>query len=293
MVSQMTLEEVTGQMVNGSQAIARLKLPRYNYWSEALHGVNVDGPVTSFPQPIALGCSWSPELVHRVYTAVSDEARAYHNKTGNGLTFFSPVTVNMGLRDPRWGRVNENFSEDPFMVQILGVEATRGMQGDDARYLKTISCAKHFACNDTDDDRDYADAAPDLRSFWEYYTRGFEACVRQGKVFSVMAAYNSLWGVPCPASHLLLTEILRDRWGFRGYVVSDCDAVADIYETHHYVQTAPEAAALAVKAGSDLNCGNTFSRYLMQAHQNQLVSEGAIRTALTRVLTGRFLLGEF
>lgn len=293
LVDRMTLEEVAGQLVNRSKALPALQLPRYNYWSEGLHGVNVDGPITSFPQPIALGCSWNEDLVHRVYTAVSDEARAYHNKTGNGLAFFSPATVNMGLRDPRWGRVNENFAEDPFLVQTLAVRATRGMQGDHPKYLKTVSCAKHYICNDTDEDRDYADAAPDQRSFWEYYTRGFEACVKQGRVFSVMSAYSSLWGIPCSANRMLLTEILRERWGFKGYVVSDCDAIADIYETHHYVETAPEAAAVAIKAGSDLNCGNTFSGYLVQACRNNLVSEELVRTALVRVLTARFLLGEF
>jgi beta-glucosidase len=293
LVNQMTLEEVTQQTVHHAPALPRLGLARYNYWSEALHGVNVDGPITSFPQPIALGCSWNPDLVHQVYTAVSDEARAYHNKTGYGLTYFSPATVNMGLRDPRWGRCEENFSEDPLLVQTLAVQTTRAMQGDHPKYLKTVSCAKHFVCNETDTDRDYADAAPDRRSFWEYYTRGFEACVIEGQVFTVMASYNSLWGVPCVADPLLLTEILRKRWGFKGYVVSDCDAVADIYRTHHYVQTGPEAAAFAIKAGSDLNCGDTYSQHLMKACQDKLVSEEAVRAALTRVLTGRFLLGEF
>jgi beta-glucosidase len=167
------------------------------------------------------------------------------------------------------------------------------MQGDHPKYLKTVACAKHYICNETDTDRDYADAAPDRRSFWEYYTRGFESCVTEGRVFSVMASYNSLWGIPCVADPMLLTEVLRKRWGFKGYVVSDCDAVADIYQTHHYVQTGPEAAALAIKAGSDLNCGNTYSRHLQKACQDNLVSEEAVRTALTRVLTGRFLLGEF
>jgi beta-glucosidase len=293
LVSSMTLEEVFQQMGNLSPALPRLGLSRYDYWSEALHGVNAKGPITSFPQPISLGCSWNPSLVHQVYTAISDEARAFHNKTGHGLTFFSPATVNMGLRDPRWGRANENFSEDPFLVQIMGVTAIQGMQGDDPRYLKTVACAKHYICNDTDDDRDYADATPDRRSFWEYYTRGFEASITKAKVFSVMAAYSSLWGVPCPANHMLLTDILRERWGFDGYVVSDCDAIADIYQTHHYVETAPEAVALAIKAGSDLNCGSTFSEYLMSACEQKHISEQAIRTALTRVLTARFLLGEF
>jgi beta-glucosidase len=293
LVEKMTLEEVVSQVVNGAPAIPRLGLIRYNYWTEALHGVNVEGPITSFPQPIALGCSWNPQLVYQVYDAVSDEARAYHNKTGRGLTFFSPATVNMGLRDPRWGRVNENFSEDPWLVQRLAVETIRAMQGGDPKYLKTVACAKHYICNDTDTDRHYADAAPDRRSFWEYYTRGFEAAVREGHVFSVMSAYNSLWGVPCPANRMILTEILRDRWEFKGYVVSDCDAIGDIYRTHHFVETGEEAAALAIKAGSDLNCGRTLSNFLSKSVEKQLVSEEAIRTALTRVLTGRFLLGEF
>ena len=292
-VNQMTLEEVVGQLVNSAPALPRLGLQRYQYWTEALHGMAVDGPITSFPQPIALGCSWNPELVDRVYSAVSDEARACHNRKGYGLTFFSPATVNMGLRDPRWGRVWENFSEDPLLVQIFGVHVTCAMQGDHPQYLKTISCAKHFICNETDTDRDYADAAPDRRSFWEYYVRGFEACVRDGQVFSVMSAYNSLWGIPCSASPFLLTDILRKRWGFKGYVVSDCDAIRDIYQTHHYVETPHEAAALAIKAGSDLNCGRTYSESLMKAVQEKLAPEEAIRNALARVLTGRVLLGEF
>ena len=293
LVKKMTLEEVVGQTVNNVPALPRLGLSQYNYWTEGLHGVAVDGTITSFPQPIALGCSWNPELVHKVYDAVSDEARAYHNKTGHSLAFFSPATVNMGLRDPRWGRVNENFSEDPWAVQVFGVQAIRGMQGDNSKYLKTIACAKHYICNDTDTDRVYADASPDRRSFWEYYTRGFEAAVKDGQVFSVMSAYNSLWGLPCSASPLLLTEILRKRWNFKGYVVSDCDAIGNIYTTHHYVETGEEAAAVAIKAGSDLNCGRTFSKFLLTAVQKQLVSEEAIRAAFTCVLTGRFLLGEF
>jgi len=293
LVNRMTLDEVAHQLVHDTPALPKIGLAKYGYWSEALHGVKVDGPITSFPQPIALGCSWNPDLVHRVYTAVSDEARAYHNKTGYGLTYFSPVTVNMGLRDPRWGRCEENFSEDPLLVQTLAVQTTRAMQGNDPKYLKTVSCAKHYICNETDTDRDYADAAPDRRSFWEYYTRGFESCVMEARVFTVMASYNSLWGVPCVADPMLLTDILRKRWGFKGYVVSDCDAVADIYKTHHYVQTGPEAAALAIKAGSDLNCGDTYSQHLVKACEDKLVSEEAVRTALTRVLTGRFLLGEF
>lgn len=293
LVRRMTVEEATQQMVNNAPALPKLGLDRYNYWTEGLHGVAVDGPITSFPQPIALGCSWNPAIVDRVYTAISDEARAYHNHTGRGLAFFSPSTVNMGLRDPRWGRANENFSEDPLLVSTMGVHVTRAMQGNHPKYLKTLSCAKHYICNDTDTDRNYADAAPDRRSFYEYYVRGFEACVREGHVFTVMSAYNSLWGIPCSASPFLLTELLRKRWGFKGYVVSDCDAIADIYRTHHFVETPYEAAAVAIKAGSDLNCGRTYSQSLMKAVNDKLVSEDEIRNALVRVLTGRVLLGEF
>lgn len=293
LVDRMTLEEVVGQVGNNAPALPHLGLKRYNYWTEGLHGVKVNGPITSFPQPIALGCAWNPQLLYRVYTAVSDEARAYYNKTGHSLAFFSPATVNMGLRDPRWGRVEENFSEDPWLVQTLAIETIRGMQGDNPKYLKTLACAKHYICNDTDTDRVYADATPDRRSFWEYYTRGFEAAVTQAQVFTVMAAYNSLWGIPCPANPMLLTSILRERWGFKGYVVSDCDAIANIYTTHHYVEGGAQAAALAIKAGSDLNCGRTLTDFLMSSVQNQLVSEADIRAALVRVLTGRFLLGEF
>ncbi len=293
LVDRMTVEEVVGQAGNVTPALPHLGLKRYNYWTEGLHGVVVNGPITSFPQPIALGCTWNPELIHQVYTAVSDEARAYHNKTGHPLAFFSPSTVNMGLRDPRWGRVEENFSEDPWLVQTLAVETIRGMQGDNPKYLKTVACAKHFICNDTDSDRMYANATPDHRSFWEYYTRGFEAAVTRGHVFSVMAAYNELWGIPCPANHMLLTGILRDRWGFKGYVVSDCDAIANIYTTHHYVETGAEASAAAIKAGSDLNCGRTLQNFLMASIRSNLVSEAEVRAALVRVITGRFLLGEF
>lgn len=293
LVKQMSLEEVVGQLGHNVPAIPRLNLAKYNYWSEALHGEAVDGPITSFPQPIALGCSWNPSLVRRVYAALSDEARAHHNKTGHALTFFSPATVNMGLRDPRWGRANENFSEDPLLVRQLAVETVLAMQGNHPDYLKTVACAKHYICNDTDTDRDYVSATPDKRSFWEYYTRGFEACVTEGGVFSVMSAYNALWGTPCSASHFLLTEILRTRWGFKGYVVTDCDAVADIYRTHHFVESGPEAAALAIKAGADLNCGDTYPRHLLEACSSKLVEEGTVRQALVRVLIGRVLLGEF
>ena len=292
-VAKMTLAEKISQLGNSAPAIKRIGLPGYQYWTECLHGVLTGGPVTSFPQPLAMGNSWNPELIHRVYSAVSDEARAMNRSRGLHLTMYSPATVNMGTRDPRWGRIEENFSEDPLLVGELAGHAIRGMQGTDKRYLKTIACAKHYICNDTDSDREETSATVDPRSFWEYYTRGFHALVTKYHSFTVMSSYNEVNGVPTTGSRYLLTDILRKRWGFRGYVTSDCDAVGDIYRTHHFVKTWHEAAALALNAGCDLNCGDTLQKHTMKAYQDGLVKQEVIDESLTNVLTGRFLLGEF
>ncbi len=292
-VAKMTLEEKISQFGNTAPAIPRLNLPAFNYYaSEALHGLIHEGPVTSFPLPLALGCSWNPSLLQRIFTAVSDEIWAWHKKAGQGLAMFSPPTVNMGTRDPRWGRIGENYSEDPLLVAKLAVATIRGIQGDNPRYLKSVACAKHFIANDTEDDRVETSASVDPRSFWEYYSRGFEACVREGRVFTVMSSYNAMNGIPTTANPFLLTELLRNRWGFRGYVVSDCDAVGDITRTHHFVPTYAEAAALAVNAGCDINCGGTLPHYLGEAVDKMLISEETIDQSLIRSLTGRILLGD-
>ncbi len=292
-VAKMTLAEKISQFGNQVPAIPRLNLPAFNYYaSEALHGLIHSGPVTSFPLPLAMGCAWNPNLMRRVYTAVSDEIWAWHKKNGQGLAMFSPPTVNMGTRDPRWGRIGENFSEDPLLVSKLAVETIRGIQGDNPRFLKSVACAKHFVANDTEDDREETSASVDPRSFWEYYSRGFEACVREGRVFTVMSSYNAMNGIPTTANPFLLTELLRNRWGFRGFVVSDCDAVGDITRTHHFVPTFAEASALAVNAGCDINCGNTLPNFLGEAVDKMLISEETIDHSLTRSLTGRILLGD-
>ncbi len=292
-VAKMTLEEKVSQFGNTAPAIPRLNLPAFEYYSsEALHGLIHKGPITSFPLPLAMGCSWNPELIQRVFTAVSDEVWAWHKKEGQGLAIFSPPTVNMGTRDPRWGRIGENYSEDPLLVSKLAVATIHGIQGDNPHYLKATGCAKHFIANDTEDDREETSAEVDPRSFWEYYSRGFEACVREGRVFTVMSSYNEMNGIPTTANPFLLTELLRNRWGFRGYVVSDCDAVGDITRTHHFVPTYAEAAALAVNAGCDINCGNTLPHFLGEAADKMLISEETIDQSLTRSLTGRILLGD-
>lgn len=292
-VARMTLAEKISQFGNTVPAIPRLNLPAFNYYaSEALHGLIHKGPITSFPLPLALGCSWNPALIQRVFTAVSDEIWAWHKKNGQGLAMFSPPTVNMGTRDPRWGRIGENYSEDPLLVSKLAVATIHGIQGDDPRYLKSVACAKHFIANDTEDDRVFTSAEVDPRSFWEYYSRGFEACVREGRTFTVMSSYNAMNGIPTTANRFLLTELLRERWGFRGYVVSDCDAVGDITRTHDFVPTYAEAAALAVNAGCDINCGGTLPHYLGEAVDKMLISEATIDQSLIRSLTGRILLGD-
>src|SRR5580658_549704 len=209
------------------------------------------------------------------------------------LALFSPPTINMGARDPRWGRVGENFSEDPYLVEQMAICAVSAMQGNDPRFLKTIVCAKHYIANETDTDRHTASASVDPRSFWEYYARVFETVVKQGGVFTVMSSYNSLNGVPTSCSRFLLTDILRNLWGFQGYVVSDCDAIEDISKTHKFVPTLEEAAALAVNAGCDINCGTTYQDHLAKAVDQMLISESAIDQSAIRSFTGRVLLGNF
>ncbi len=293
LVAKMTRAEKVSQVGNGVPAIPRLKLPAYNYYSgEALHGLCRGGPVTGFPLPLAMANMWNPALQLQVYTAVSDEARAYHNKFGDDLAFYSPPTVNTA-KDPRWGRIEETLGEDVLLMCVLAVQAVRGMQGDDPNYLKTVCCAKHYIANETDDDRTSVSESVDPRSFWEYYTRPFHACVTQGHVFSVMGAYSAINGIPCCADENLVTGILRKRWGFRGYVTSDCDAIYNIYDPHHYATSLAQAAAMGMSAGCDLNCGGTYQAHLSKALDQGLVPEEYLDQAVTRLLTARFLFGDF
>lgn len=293
MVAQMTLDEKISQLGAGAAAIDRLKIPHYNYYTgEALHGLTQESPATSFPMPLALAAAWNPELALKAYTAVSDEARAYDNRWHRGLSYYSPITLNIH-RDPRWGRCGEAPGEDPCLVSTFAVQTIRGMQGDDRDYLKTTGSSKHYICNNTDSDRTAISADPDQRSFWEYYTRAYRATILEGDSFCVMSAYSSFDGIPCSASHFLLTDLLRGQWGFRGYVTSDCDAIDNIYNPHHYAATLPIAAAMAVEAGCDLNCGGTLQHYLRDAVKQELIGEAEISRAVTRLFTVRCLLGLF
>ncbi len=303
LVGQMTLEEKIIQLGAGPRfgaantAVQRLNLPGYDYYSgEALHGLRIHRttpvPASSFPVPLALAAAWNPGLARRVYTAISDEARAYDNQHKVGLSYYSPTTLNLH-RDPRWGRCEEAPGEDPCLAATIAVEIVRGMQGDSPNYLKTTACSKHFICNNTDDDRTEVSAPVDERSFWEYYTRAYRATILEGDVFTVMGSYNALNGVPTCANRFVLTDLLRRRWGFRGYVTSDCDAVHNIYDPHHYAASEPIAAAMAVLAGCNLDCGGTLQRNLKVAVDMELISEDDIGAAAAGVLTVRYLLGLF
>lgn len=291
LISRMTLTEKISQLGNQSSAITRLGIPAYNYWSEALHGVARSGLATSFPQAIALSSTWDPELIYEIATAISDEARVKSNTEGKGLTYWCP-TINMA-RDPRWGRSEENYGEDTYLTSQLAVNFIRGMQGNDPKYLKTVATAKHFASNNIEVNRYGISSNMDERSLREYYLPAFKASVTEGKVFSVMSAYNAVNGVPCSANRTLLINILRNEWGFKGFVVSDCDAVSNVWDSHHYVATGWEATAVSLKNGTDLNCGTTFPANAKSGIANGVMSENDINIALKRVFEARFLLGEF
>lgn len=306
LILRMTLEEKISQMVHLSPAIERLGIPAYNWWNECLHGVGRAGIATVFPQAIGMAATWDVDLLHRVAVAISDEVRAKHHaalgEDGSsaqyyGLTFWTP-NINI-FRDPRWGRGQETYGEDPYLTSRMGVAFIKGLQGNDPKYLKLAATAKHYAVHSgPEHERHHFDARVDERDLRETYLPAFEACVREAKVAAVMGAYNRTNGEPCCASPTLLQKILREEWGFGGpdgvdgHVVSDCWAIHDIHAHHRVVKTAPEASALAVKNGCDLNCGYTYGALLI-AEQQGLIDEAAIDAALTRLFTLRFKLGMF
>jgi beta-glucosidase len=299
LVSRMTAEEKIAQLMNAAAAIPRLGIPQYEWWNEALHGVARAGAATVFPQAIGMAASFDTALMHEVATAISDEARAKHHdfvRRGErnryqGLTFWSP-NINI-FRDPRWGRGQETYGEDPYLTSRMGVAFVKGLQGDDPRYLKAAANAKHYAVHSGPEaDRHHFDARPSERDLHETYLPAFRALVREAKVESVMGAYNRVNGESASASRRLLIDILRDQWGFDGHVVSDCGAIDDIYRFHKIVPTPHEAAALAVRNGCDLECGSVY-RTLGQALAQGLVTESDLDVAVRRLVRTRMRLGMF
>jgi len=299
LIRRMSLRERTGQILNSAPAIPRLGVPAYNYWNECLHGVARAGLATVFPQAIGLAAMWDPARLHAIADAIATEARAkYHDALRNhryaqyyGLTFWTP-NINL-FRDPRWGRGQETYGEDPFLTGRLAVAFITGLQGDDPHHAKALACAKHYAVHSGPEPlRHTFDAVPSEQDLYDSYLPHFEAAVREGHVGAVMSAYNRIDGRPASANPFLLTELLRDRWGFDGHVVSDCDAIRDIWATHKFAATPEAAAALAVKAGCDLNCGDQYYT-LTRAVKQGLLSVDDIDRALRHVLRARFRLGMF
>jgi beta-glucosidase len=299
LVRQMTAVEKVSQLIHDAPAIPRLGVPAYNWWNECLHGVARAGKATVFPQAIGMAASFDAALLHRVAAAISDEARAKHHQAvrqGNrrqyfGLNFWSP-NINL-FRDPRWGRGQETYGEDPYLTARMGVAFVRGLQGDDPRRLKVIATPKHFAVHSGPErDKHHFNAIVSRRDLMESYLPAFRACVVEGKAASVMAAYNRLDGEPCCASPMLLQRLLRGTWGFDGCVVADCWAIRDFHEHHKVTADMAESVALAVRNGCDLNCG-CGNEDLLAALKRGIVREEEIDAAVRRLFVARVRLGMF
>ncbi len=300
LVRRMSLDEKANQLVNKATEIPRLGVPAYDYWNECLHGVARAGHATVFPQAIGMAAMWDADMMHAIADTIATEGRAKNNgaraKNPNtaryyGLTFWTP-NINI-FRDPRWGRGQETYGEDPYLAGELAVAFIKGIQGDDPDYYKALACAKHFAVHSGPEKlRHVFDAVPSERDLYETYLPQFERAVKDGRVGNIMSAYNAVYGVPAPASKFLLQDLLRDQWGFDGHVVSDCGGIRDVYKYHNYVKTPAEATAVSILAGNDLNCGGVYAN-VPEAVTQGLLTEADVDRALSRVLTARFKLGLF
>ena len=308
LISRMTLQEKASQLVNQARAIPRLQVPAYDWWSEALHGVANAGIATVFPEPIGLAATFDSPLIHDMAIVIGTEARAKHNQAVRagrrdimeGLDFWSP-NVNI-FRDPRWGRGQETYGEDPFLTGRMGVAFVTGLQGDDPNYFRVISTPKHFAVHSgPEPSRHKIDVHVSKHDMEDTYLPAFRAAVVEGKAGSVMCAYNRINGEPACANNFLLRDQLRGAWKFKGYVVSDCDAVADIFNGHHYTKSMAEAGAVSLKMGMDNECADFFTKandnsdYVkyLDAVKQGLLTEADIDVALKRLFTARFRLGLF
>ncbi len=296
-IAQMTLEEKISQMMNETPGIPRLGIEPYDWWNEGLHGVGRDGRATVFPQPISLAATFHPALVREIGDAIATEGRAKyevarrnHNYARyTGLTFWSP-NINI-FRDPRWGRGMETWGEDPFLTGSMGTAFVKGMQGDDPVYLKVAACGKHYAVHSGPEaTRHTADVAPSRHDLWETYLPAFRMLVQEGKVETIMGAYNRVFGESASGSKFLLTDVLRKTWGFKGHIVSDCGAVTDIYSGHKIAQTEAEASSIAVKAGLNVECGQSF-KALKEAIDQKLLKEKDLDNALLPLMMTRLKLG--
>lgn len=299
LIGRMTVEEKIGQLMYNAPAIDRLGVPQYNWWNECLHGIARNGRATVFPQAIGMAATWDVDLMQRIGDAISTEGRAKYNvciannlrNRYQGLTYWTP-NVNI-FRDPRWGRGQETYGEDPYLTSRIGVSFVKGLQGDHPRYLKSAAMGKHYAVhNGPEATRHEFDAVVSMKDLWETYLPAFEALVTEADVEGMMGAYNRTNGEVCNAHPYLMQEVLRDKWGFDGYFVSDCWAIVDFHNGHNVVETPAEAAAMALNAGCNLNCGNTYPN-LNKSLEQGLTTEAKLDENLRELLPTRFRLGLF
>lgn len=300
LVSQMTLDEKISQLGDAAPAISRLGVLEYHWWNECLHGVARSGTATVFPQAIGMAASFDTKTMREVSDVISDEARAKHHEAQRkkdyniytGLTFWSP-NINI-FRDPRWGRGHETYGEDPYLTGQMGTQFVKGLQGNDPKYLKVVATAKHFAVhNGPEPNRHSFNVLPSKRDLWETYLPAFKDLIVDANVYSVMGAYNRVDGESASASWMLLEDILRKQWGFEGYVVSDCGAIQDIYNSHKIVNNPEEAAALGIRRGCDLNCGSVYQSALKKAVELGFIDLGEIDLSVYRLMLARMKLGMF
>ncbi len=297
LISEMTVEEKVSQLTNSAAAVARLGIPQYNWWNEALHGVARAGTATVFPQATGLAAAFDTELIGKIGAVIAEEGRAKYNDAIRrddhaqyyGLTYWSP-NVNI-YRDPRWGRGQETYGEDPYLTARLGVAFIKNVQQRGGKHLKAAACAKHFAVHSGPENlRHGFNAEVGEKDLRETYLPAFEAAVMEAGVEAVMGAYNAVNGVPCCCNAYLLRDILRGEWGFEGHVVSDCGAICDIYENHKYADSPEAAAAAGIKGGCDLNCGDVYEK-LTDAYEQDLVTEDDLDEALLHLFGTRNRLG--
>jgi beta-glucosidase len=298
LVSRLTLEEKESLLGNNMAAVPRLGINAFNVWGEALHGVMGRGPMgtgasspTSFPNSVALGSSWDPSLIQREASAISDEGRAINSPVITGLTYWSPVVE--PIRDPRWGRTGESYGEDPFLVSQIAGGFVRGMMGNDATYLKTVPCGKHYFANNSEFDRHVSSSNMDNRDMREFYLAPYKHLIEKDQLPSIMSSYNAVNKVPTSASKFYLDTIARRTYGLKGYITGDCAAIEDIYTGHFYVKTAAEATEQGLKAGVDIDCGSVYQANTVDALKKGLITMADIDRALLNIFTVRMRLGEF
>ena len=296
LVSRMTPEEKQSQLGNTMPPIPRLGVNKYDVWGEALHGVmgrnnNSGMTATSFPNSVAVGSTWDPELIKRETSVIADEARGFNHDLIFTLTYWSPVVE--PTRDPRWGRTAETFGEDPFLVSQIGGGFVQGLMGDDPTYLKAVPCGKHYFANNSEFNRHTGSANMDDRDMREFYLLPYRTLIEKDKLPAIMTAYSAVNGVPMSASKFLVDSIAKKTYGLDGYVTGDCDAISDILTGHHYVKNNAEATAIGLKSGVDTDCGGVFQTSALDALKQGLITEADMDKALVNIYAIRMRLGEF